>query len=248
MLTPSFKSATKDQNLVRSFATLQIGPSLDGNLAEDASTNDCLSLSELRSFNPQQHQACNCRMQRKKRHATHRWGWLSLTTTEKTEISHDPGCIFHLTRPEKREQKFTLVIQSGGFSKYASKGFVFDFQRPTSFFDPFSILPTPRTFNSIDLQRSKAVELAFLCDELEEITWDDPELEAEARMYWTKAFVGQFYHGKASMNDVDYYTGKPLPHYLVGLWRYLLTPYQRHIWATLKEVGFSEDNLICDGL
>lgn len=92
------------------------------------------------------------------------------------------------------------------------------------------------------------MQLIHLGDDIHDISWDGDAMATEALEYWNKALVTLFLKQLASPNDIDYRSGRTLPHYLALRYHGALTSYDAQAWQTLGQVGFTKENTICDGL
>jgi hypothetical protein len=105
-----------------------------------------------------------------------------------------------------------------------------------------------RTYNLVDLERSRMMRLIDLIDDLDELEWEDPAMEKRARSYWHRCLLELFRTGKASPFDVDYRTNKPIIHFMQISSYHRMRPYMRVVWETLRQLSFPEHMLLCNGL
>lgn len=157
-------------------------------------------------------------------------------------VTHEAGCIWSSLPSDQIDRTVTVTLQSRDYYQYFSTAIA------ATYNSQVSILPLVRAFNLVDLDRSPAMQLIDLADDLDDLEWDDPKAEQKARMYWHNRLMELFRDKKVSPSDVDYRTNRSMLHYLPLPSKNSMTPYVRLTWQTFSKLNFRKDTMLCNGL
>ncbi|KAK0382901.1 hypothetical protein NLU13_8817 [Sarocladium strictum] len=191
---------------------------------------------------------CLCQRKNQTKRASAGTRWVSLDREERTVTTHQAGCVYYSLETLRKEESYTLTINAREFWNRLSTSVAISINRPNSRFNQWSLSPQIRTFNLIELEKSPAIRLFDLADELEDVEWDDASMEKRARAYWHRSIIKVFQTGKASPFDVDCHSNRPILHYMPFSSHRNSTPYVQLIWDTLYQLNFSEHMMLCNGL